>query len=79
MSPARVSRSIHKRITLALQAVLLVGMVLSVLQGLWITAISVAGIMAVTVAPVMLGRRFRVFIPHPASCSASSASFSCMC
>lgn len=61
--PLRVSRSIHKRITLGLQAILLVGLVLSVLQGQWVTAISVTGIVLVTLAPVVLGRRFRVFIP----------------
>lgn len=63
MSPLRVTRSIHKRITLVLQTVLLVGAVLSAFQGLWTTAIAVVGIMLVTLAPVVLGRRFRVFIP----------------
>jgi hypothetical protein len=63
MSPLRVSRSIHRRITLTLQTILLVGLVLSVLQGQWVTVMSVAGIILVTLAPVVLGRRFRVFIP----------------
>jgi len=63
VTPIQASRSIHKRITLALQAVLLVGAVLSVLQGQWVTAMSVTGIILVTLAQVALGRRFRVFIP----------------
>lgn len=63
METPRVSRSIHKRITIGLQSVLLVGVVLSVLQAQWVTAISVTGIILVTLAPVVLGRRFRVFIP----------------
>lgn len=61
--PLRTTRSAHKRITLALQAVLLVQGVLSALQGQWVTVIAVVGIILVTLAPVVLGRRFRVFIP----------------
>ena len=63
MTPVRVSRSIHRRITAALQAVLVVGLVLSALQAQWVTAVSVAGIILVTLFPLILGRRFRVFIP----------------
>ncbi|MGD2047683.1 MAG: hypothetical protein PVJ80_03120 [Gemmatimonadota bacterium] len=62
-SHPRAARSIHKRITLGLQVVLLVGLVLSALQGQWDTAISVFAIVLVTLAPVALGRRFHVFIP----------------
>ncbi len=63
MSPSRVSRSAHRRITVALQAVLLIGAVLSAFQGQWVTTISVLGIIMVTLAPVVLGKRFRVFVP----------------
>lgn len=61
--PHRVSGSRHRRITLGLQAVLLVEAVLAMAQGQWATAVAVAGIMLVTLAPFVLGRRFRVFIP----------------
>jgi uncharacterized membrane protein YjdF len=63
VTPPRVSGSIHRRITLFLQLVLLVGLVLSLLQRQWMTAISVGGIMVVTLFPLILGRRFRVFVP----------------
>ena len=63
MSPLRVSKSIHHRITLGLQVVLVVGLLLSVMQRQWMAAISVGGIVLVTLFPLVLGRRFRVFIP----------------
>ena len=62
-TPPSAGSSIHKRITLVLQAMLLLGIALSLLQREWMRAISVAGIMLVSLAPLVLGRRFRVFIP----------------
>jgi len=41
MTPVRVSGSIHRRITLFLQVVLLLGLVLSAFQRQWMVAISV--------------------------------------
>ncbi len=54
---------IHRRVTLALQLVLAVGAGLAVWQGQWLTALTTLGIMGVTLLPMTLGRRFRVFIP----------------
>ena len=63
MKPARAPWRIHRTITLVIQAVLAVGAVLALWQGLWLSALTTLGIMAVTVMPLVLGRRFRVFIP----------------
>jgi len=59
----RVSKLLHRRLTFALQAVLLVGAVLAVWQGLWLAATTTFAIVLLTLAPVVLGKRFRVFIP----------------
>lgn len=55
--------NVHKSVTLVLQATLVVGIVLSVLQGRWLTAAVTAAIVIVTLFPLLLGRRFNVFIP----------------
>ncbi|MDH3281420.1 MAG: hypothetical protein OEQ18_09860 [Gammaproteobacteria bacterium] len=54
---------IHKWLTLFLQLTLLIGVVLAVLQGRWLAAITTTGIVIVTLLPLMLGRRFAVQIP----------------
>jgi hypothetical protein len=54
---------LHRRVTLSLQAVLLGGVVLQLLQAQWLTAVTTIGILVVTLLPVVLGRRFDVFIP----------------
>ncbi len=55
--------TIHRRITVVLQSVLAIGAGLAIWQGQWLTAWTTLGIMGVTLLPVVLGRRFRVFIP----------------
>lgn len=59
----RVTGRLHRRVTMGLQAVLLGGVVLELLQGQWLTAVTTIGILIVTLLPLVLGRRFAVFIP----------------
>lgn len=54
---------IHRRLTLSLQGVLLLGTAAAVWQGQWLTALTTAAVIVATVLPVLLGRRFRVFVP----------------
>ena len=55
--------NLHKRLTLFLQLTLLIGVILAVLQGRWLAAITTTGIIVVTFLPLILGRRFAVRIP----------------
>lgn len=59
----RVGRPTHRRVTLGLQVVLAVGATLSLFQGQWLSGLVTAGVVLVTLLPMILGRRFRVFIP----------------
>lgn len=54
---------IHRRITLGLQLVLLLGLVGAVLSGQWLTAVLVAFIIGLTFFPLVLGHRYGVFVP----------------
>ena len=54
---------LHRRLTLFLQFTLLVGAILHILQGRYLGAATVIGIILLTLFPLLLGRRFRVFIP----------------
>lgn len=54
---------VHKGLTFFLQATLIVGVVLFVLQGRFLTASVTAAIIVVTLLPLVLGRRFDVMIP----------------
>ena len=56
-------RHLHRRLNLALQVILLIGLILALWQGQWLNALASAGVIGVTLLPVLLGRRFRVFIP----------------
>lgn len=55
--------SVHKTLTLVLQATLVIGVVLFCLQGRWMTAIVTSSIIIVTLLPFILGQRFDVHIP----------------
>lgn len=57
------ARNIHKTLTLVLQGFLLVGVILAFFQGRWLAASATAGVMVVTLLPIVLGRRFAVTIP----------------
>lgn len=54
---------IHRRLTLVLQAVLLAGAGAAIWEQQWFAAVLSLGIIAITFLPVLLERRFRVFIP----------------
>lgn len=59
----RLKGPIHQRLSLALQAVLLIGAGLAVWQQQWLTAATTGAILVVTILPLALGRRFAVFVP----------------
>jgi len=61
-APRRRGR-VHRGLTLALQAVLLLGASLALVQGQWQASGMTLGVVVVTFLPVMLGRRFQVQIP----------------
>jgi uncharacterized membrane protein YjdF len=55
--------SLHRRLTMALQAVLVVGVIAEIWTGQWFAAVITSGIVLITFAPLFLARKFRVFIP----------------
>lgn len=55
--------AIHRRITLVLKMILLIGLILAVWEQQWLNAVAVAVILGITFLPLALGRRFRVYIP----------------
>lgn len=54
---------IHRRLTLFLQAILVAGLVAAIWERQWLTALTTAGVIATTLFPLILGRRWRVFVP----------------
>ena len=60
---ALISRRRHKRITIALQTILVIGAVLAVLQGRLLPALTALAIVALTIVPFAVGRRFQISIP----------------
>lgn len=62
-NPDRIAGRIHRRFSLALQAVLIVGIALALSERQWLAAFTTSGIVIVTLLPLLLGRRFRVLIP----------------
>lgn len=59
----RLERPLHRRVTISLQTVLLAGAVLEAAGGHWLAAASTTGVLIVTLLPIVLRRRFRVYIP----------------
>lgn len=59
----RVGGRLHRRVTLGLQAALLLGVVLQLVQGQWLNAAATTAVLIMTLLPLVLGRRFHVFIP----------------
>ncbi|MDZ7748103.1 MAG: hypothetical protein U5K43_04010 [Halofilum sp. (in: g-proteobacteria)] len=57
------SRSIHRRATIALQAILVLELALAAWGQQWLTAVTTTGIIVVTLVPLFLARFLRVFIP----------------
>lgn len=62
-SPADLSVRIHRRVLVVLQVVMAVELMLLFQEQQWINAFLVMAIMAVTLSPAVLGRRFGVYIP----------------
>ncbi len=58
-----VPGALHKRISLTLQGIMLVGLSLAVLQQNWFHTTVISGILVLTALPLVLGRRFDVRIP----------------
>ena len=56
-------QSLHKRVTLVLQGILLMGMALAIWNRQWLTALTTCAVIVTTLLPVLLGRRWKVFIP----------------
>lgn len=59
----RIRGPVHQRMTIVLQAILLIGLVVALWQQQWLTALTTLAILMVTLLPLILGRRFAVFIP----------------
>jgi hypothetical protein len=59
----RVGGRLHRRVTLGLQATLLLGVVLQLVHGQWLNGAATTAVLILTLLPLMLGRRFDVFIP----------------
>ncbi|EMR13099.1 hypothetical protein MPL1_07254, partial [Methylophaga lonarensis MPL] len=53
----------HRRITLLLQFILLVGAAGAIWEQQWLNVLLIAGIIIITLLPLILERRFKVFIP----------------
>ena len=54
---------IHRRVTISLQILLLVGLVLEIWQAQWLNATATVGVLILTLLPVVLGRAYTIFIP----------------
>ncbi len=54
---------IHRRLTLILQATLVIGVILAIFQQRWLTAVITTAIILVTLFPLVFSRRFAVNIP----------------
>ncbi|HJS74531.1 MAG TPA: hypothetical protein VJ921_09600 [Vicinamibacteria bacterium] len=64
MNPSPHSgQRIHRRVTISLQILLLVGLVLEIWQAQWLNATATVGVLILTLLPVVLGRAYDVFIP----------------
>jgi len=57
------TQMIHRRLTFVLQAILAAGAAAAVWEKQWLTAVLTVGIIGITLVPVLLARRFRVYIP----------------
>ncbi|HEU5161545.1 MAG TPA: hypothetical protein VFV54_00220 [Thermoanaerobaculia bacterium] len=55
--------SLHHRLSLALQLILLIGLALAVVNRQWLAAAATAGILVITLLPFLLGRKLNVYIP----------------
>lgn len=56
-------RRVHQRVTLVIQLIMLAELGFALWEGLWLTAAMTFLILLLTLAPVLMFRRFEVFIP----------------
>jgi len=56
-------RRIHQRLTLIIQVVMLAELAFAIWEQQWLTAVMTVMILLLTIAPVLMKRRFDVFIP----------------
>lgn len=61
--PTRSKRQVHRRITISLQALLLLGVGFTLWEGQWLAALTTTAILVVTLFPVFFRRALDVFIP----------------
>jgi uncharacterized membrane protein YjdF len=61
--PTLPSGILHKRITLALQAIIAIGLLLEIYEQQWMNVAVVTGILLVTLLPALLARRLEIVIP----------------
>ncbi len=54
---------IHQRVTLFIQLIMLAELAFALWEGLWLIAVMTLVILVLTLAPVLMSRRFEVFIP----------------
>jgi uncharacterized membrane protein YjdF len=57
------ARSIHRKIALALQMIMLIGLALSIYERQWLNAGVIIGILLLTALPMLIFRRWEIFIP----------------
>ncbi|MBC8328842.1 MAG: hypothetical protein H8E31_08860 [Planctomycetes bacterium] len=74
----RLRSSIHRRLSLGLQAVLLAGVVAAVWNGQWAPAAFTFLIVLLTMAPLLLKGRLRVFIPPEVELAAIAFVFAAL-
>lgn len=56
-------RSIHRKVTLALQLIMLIGLGFSIYEQQWLNTAVISGILLLTALPTLILRRLDVFIP----------------
>ena len=61
--PTPINQRLHRRVTVALQIALLIGIALEVAAGQWLNVVTTTAVLGLTLLPVRMGRRFNVFIP----------------
>lgn len=55
--------NVHKRLTVALQGIVLVGLALSIYERQWLNTATITGIALLTGLPYLFSRRFKIYIP----------------
>jgi uncharacterized membrane protein YjdF len=63
MNPPVASGTLHRRISLVLKVILLAGFLGALWERQWATAVITLGIIAITMVPLVLKKRFQVSIP----------------